>query len=219
MYVCRLDLSGGFEWVHTEGFTGTDRTFAVRVGEDAHVYAAGYGLVMFPSHRVALHAWDAITMRLRPDGTLHWGWAMEGGGAADYSEARDIASDVHGNSYSVGLMKNDGWYGTDTLQGIGMEDAFVVKFDSVGDYVWGQSWGGTQNDRGYGVDVDGQGNVWVSGSFRDSANFGIVSLVSAGQTDGFIAKVDPSGNVQFAKRLFGSGKAERGWGLLLHGEF
>lgn len=208
MYASRMDAQGNFQWVHTVGSMSTDRTFGVRAGVDGHIYAAGYGKVTFPVNRVALHAWDAITMRIRPDGSLHWGWSMNGGGSLDFSESLDIAPDVHGNSYTVGVMKNDGWYDTDTVHGIGLEDAFIVKFDSTGDFQWGQAFGGSQNDQANGVDVDAQGNVWVGGTFRGNATFGGIPLGSAGGSDAFIAKVDPGGNVLFARHIHGLSNSE-----------
>ncbi|MEY3442037.1 MAG: hypothetical protein RLZZ519_318 [Bacteroidota bacterium] len=208
MFTAKMDPFGNFQWVHTEGSGSTDRTFAVRYGADKHVYSAGYGLVIFPNHRVAMHAWDAITMRIRPDNTLHWGWAMNGGGALDYSEALDIAPDAHGNSYTVGIMKNDGWYGTDTIHGIGAEDAFISKFDSLGNYQWGHAWGGSLKDQANGADVDADGNVWVGGSFHGLSDFGGLPLNAGGGKDAFITKVDTAGNVLFAKQFPGAGDCE-----------
>ncbi|MFN8393483.1 MAG: hypothetical protein U0176_02275 [Bacteroidia bacterium] len=208
MFTCRYDAAGIMEWVHVEGSPGTDRTFGVRIGADDHTYCAGYGLVGFPANRETLHAWDAITMRLRPDGSLHWGRSLNGASSPDFSEGKDIAVDVHGNSHTVGVMRNDGWYGTDTIQGIGLEDAFISKFDSVGDLQWAFSMGGSQNDYANGVDVGSDGSVWVGGGFMGTANFGGSALVSAGATDGFIAKMDANGNVLFARRIYGSGDAE-----------
>lgn len=208
MFTCRYDAAGALEWVHTEGSPSTDRLFGVRIGTDGHTYCTGYGLVGFPSNREELHAWDAITMRLRPDGSLHWGRALNGTAAPDFSEGKDIAVDVAGNSYTVGVMRNDGWYGSDTIPGIGMEDGFVSKFDSVGDLQWAIAIGGLQNDNASGVDAGADGSVWVGGSFRSNASFGGLPLVSAGGTDGFILKMDQAGNASFAKRIHGSGEAE-----------
>lgn len=208
MYVAKMDPYGNFQWVHTEGFTGTDRTFSVRYGADGHVYAAGYGLVVFPNHRVAMHAWDALTMRIRPGNSLHWGWAMNGGGSSDFSEALDIAPNEQGSSYSVGVIKNDGWYGTDTLQGVGGEDAFVAKFDSIGNYQWGRVLGGVLDDQANAADVGPDGNVWVGGRFKGAASFGGIPLTATGNSDGFVAKLDPNGNVLFARQISGPSHCE-----------
>lgn len=210
MFTCRFDAAGGMEWVHTEGSPSTDRTFGVRIGSDNHVYCTGYGLVGFPSNResTALHAWDAITMRLRPDGSLHWGRSMNGVASPDFSEGKDIAVDTSGDNYTVGVMRNDGWYDTDTIPAIGLEDAFISKFDSSGNFQWGQALGGVQNDYANGVDVGPDGNVWVGGAFSGNGNFAGAPLVSAGGTDGFIVKMDAAGNAIFAKRVFGTGEAE-----------
>ena len=84
-----------------------------------------------------------VLNRFRPDGTVAWGRAMQGD---VYSESYDIVADAAGNSYTVGQLKTQGWYGTDTLPGHGATDAFIVKFDSLGNYVWGKTFGGTLDD-------------------------------------------------------------------------
>lgn len=48
--------------------------------------------------------------------------------------------------------------------------------------------GGTSDDGGSNVAVDGNGNVYVTGSFGDIASFGGNSLTSMGGADIFIAK-------------------------------
>jgi hypothetical protein len=54
------------------------------------------------------------------------------------------------------------------------------------------------------VAVDGQGNVYLAGSFQGSAAFGPVTLTSAGRQDMFVAKFDPTGAVVYAHRYGGN---------------
>lgn len=209
-YVCRLNASGQFEWVYVQGGPNNDLALGVRGSNSGVAYATGYGLLVFPMRSsTALHAWDGFTMRTHTGGTLDWGRALNGStNSSDYSEGKDIAVDVLENSYTAGVMLNSGWYGSDTLHGLGLEDAYVAKFDSMGNFLWGQVWGGSQNDQANGVDVDGDGHVWVGGGFRGNADFGGISLTSAGESDGFVAKATASGNVQFVKQIFGAGIGE-----------
>ena len=229
MYTCRVATDGTFEWVSRQGSTSTDRNFSIRVGEDGHVYTCGYGLIPYPRpperamyprdaiskrarsgvqgnhHGGPDHLWDAITTRTRPDGTIAWGRAMQGD---VYSEAYDVVPDASGNSYTVGQLKTLGWYGTDTLHGHGNTDAFIVKFDSSGNWVWGKTFGGTLDDFANTVDIDAQGNVWVGGSFQGSAQFDSFNKVSTGGADAFIAKLDSNGNVLFVNAYTGTDDAD-----------
>ena len=56
-----------------------------------------------------------------------------------------------------------------------------------------------------GTAVDGQGNLYLAGSFENSADFGTVVLTSAGPQDMFLAKFDATGAVVYANRYGGDG--------------
>jgi len=66
--------------------------------------------------------------------------------------------------------------------------------------------------------VDASGNVYTSGYFNDTVDFdpgsGVFNLVSAGDIDAFISKVDASGNFVWAKR-FGSTSDDGSLGMAL----
>lgn len=61
---------------------------------------------------------------------------------------------------------------------------------------------------GESVDVDAGGNVYTSGRFTGTVDFdpgaGSANLTSAGSEDAFITKMDPSGNLIWAKRVGGT---------------
>lgn len=205
IYLSKQAPDGQYDWATVKGSPTTDRQFAVSLGPADHSYTTGYGLIIFPFSRSTQHQWDALTIRYRPDGNLAWGRAMDGD---VYSEGRDISVDDDGNSYTVGFLKTLGWWDTDTLFGHGLEDAFIVKFDSTGGFQWAHAFGGTMDDEALSVDVDPQGNVWVGGYFQGTANFGSTVLSSGGGKDAFVAKLDPNGNIIFVKQFSGAGDAE-----------
>jgi hypothetical protein len=57
---------------------------------------------------------------------------------------------------------------------------------------------------GGGVAVDSSGNAYVTGKFKGSADFGFTTLSSSGDTDVFVAKLDPNGIWLWAVRAGGS---------------
>ncbi len=89
------------------------------------------------------------------------------------------------------------------------------------DLVWAKRAGGTGLDSGVGTAVDGAGNSYVTGFFRDSATFGPgetneTTLTSAGLSEISVAKYDASGDLVWAKRAGGTGLDE-GRGIAVDG--
>jgi len=113
---------------------------------------------------------------------------------------RGVAVDGFDNVYVTGS--------TDSY-GAGQSDVFLLKYGPSGEFQFSKTWGGSQNDYASGVAVDGSGNVYVTGS---TGSFG------AGQSDVFLLKYDPSGNLSFhetwggAQNDYGSGIAVDGGG-------
>ena len=71
---------------------------------------------------------------------------------------------------------------------------------------------GPENQDSEGVAVDSQGNILVVGEFYDTLDIGCGPLVSAGLTDAFVAKLDPSGACLWQKGA-GDGTFQRAEGV------
>lgn len=68
--------------------------------------------------------------------------------------------------------------------------------------------GGAWNDFVKHSVVDQNGFIYATGSFTGISNFGKDSLLSAGNSDVFLVKIDPNGGVEWAKRAGGQGADE-----------
>ena len=66
---------------------------------------------------------------------------------------------------------------------------------------WVQQLAGTLDDSGFGIAADGAGNSYVTGIFQFDASFGSKNLSTTGINDAFVAKLDSSGNVQWAENF------------------
>ena len=73
--------------------------------------------------------------------------------------------------------------------------------------------GGANSDNGFGIAVDGSGNVYTTGTFRGTADFDpgadAVNLTSSGGIDIFVSKLDSNGIFVWAKRIGGSSSDTR----------
>jgi hypothetical protein len=120
-----------------------------------------------------------------------------------------VAYDGSGNVYVTGYFEGSYDFGGGNLTSAGNQDIFLVKYDSEGNHLWSQRFGGTSADRGRAVAVDSSGSVIVSGRFIGTVDFGGGNLTSAGGQDVFLAKYDENGVHQWSRR-FGAGGTDVG---------
>jgi hypothetical protein len=126
-------------------------------------------------------------------------------------QARDIAVDATGNIYVVGSFNSTALtIGSLSLAngGNATNDIFLVKYDRTGLPLWARRAGGSDEDQGVSVSLDGSGNAFICGWFQSStASFGNVTVnnyTNTGFEDIFVAKYDPAGNVLWARGYGGT---------------
>ena len=131
-----------------------------------------------------------------------------GGASSDIGEA--VAVDALGALYVAGTFEGTIDFGGGvTLTSAGDADAFLARFDAVGNAVWARR-GGTSafNDFGRDVVVDGLGAVYVAGFFAGVGNPATfdgganpdVTVGPANGFDAFVAKYDANGDLQWVQR-------------------
>ena len=153
-------------------------------------------------------------------------YVIEGNGG-NQDEALDIATDGNGNAYVTGYFTSSVTLGNGpTLFSLGLSDIFITKTSPNGQILWAIKAGGTSDDRAHSIAVDAAGNVYVTGHYQGTADFGGVSLTSNGLKDVFVAKYNTSGILLWVKSAggigedFGSGIAVDGMGnVAVTGEF
>lgn len=136
-----------------------------------------------------------------------------GGSEADASGS--IAVDASGNVFVTGTVRGNVNFGLTELVA-NSNDIFLAKYNSTGDLLWVKLAGGVGDDASAAVVLDASNNAYLVGSFRNTATFDTISLVSAGSDDGFIAKYSSSGNAIWAKS-FGSSSQDVANALAMDG--
>ena len=132
-----------------------------------------------------------------------WQFVTQAGGTGgDYGIA--ISMDDDGNSYLTGSFQDVATFGSYTLTSNGESDIFVAKMDAEGNWIWAFSAGGFDYDRGTGLDLDNEGDIYVTGVFRYTLTFGSYTITSEGYDDIFVAKIDNDGNCLWISQAGGS---------------
>jgi Secretion system C-terminal sorting domain/Beta-propeller repeat len=148
-------------------------------------------------------------------------WAKQfGGPSADFTMGVSIAVDASGNVYSTGFFEDtvdfDPGLPLYELKSKGFSDIYISKLDKNGNFLWAKSIGGVADDIGVNIGLDPFGDVYVTGSFRDTADFdtgtGVLNLISKGKDDGFILKLNAAGVFLWAKQ-YGSISNDIGYSI------
>jgi hypothetical protein len=243
IFVAKFDSQGKTLWVRQAGGAGGGGGSGngITVSADGYVYVCGYfrGDIAFNDLNLRNAGFNDIFVA-RYDAAGELDWVRQIGGSGD-DAASAITLDPQGNCYITGGFEDEVRFSRSiTLSSAGLVDAFVAKLDNTGRTVWAQRSGGPNMDIGYGVGLDPQGNVIVSGGFNGTESFasemrlhaafrsrkgthtGIFNgkgLKSEGGSDVFVAKYDQRSRLTWV-RTFGGNKIgcpEAGYGLAVDG--
>jgi len=110
-----------------------------------------------------------------------------------------------GGYYVTGSFYGTVTFGSYTLTPVGADDIYVAKVDGAGNYQWVVQAGGASSDKGNSLAVDGNGNVYVTGTFGSlQASFGSITLSHVNGNDNtFVAKLSPTGSWLWATQTAG----------------
>jgi hypothetical protein len=146
-----------------------------------------------PDISVVTQGTDLFLCKYNTNGDIQWvktwgtSYAGEGGTA--------IRTDVFGNTYVAGLGN---FY--DFNLGGPQFNFLVLKYDSQGVLLWEKTSNWQGDMFATRMDVDYNGNCYITGQFSDSAYFDNISFISNSSKTIFIAKYNVNGDVVWAKK-------------------
>ena len=128
-------------------------------------------------------------------------------GNRDDDDAQDVVVDSVGNTYITGHFRQTVDFGGGNITSGGHRDIYVLKVDSTGAFEWVQTYGSTSNlaDRGLDIDIDSSSNVYITGYFQGTVDFGNGDITASGGSDIFVLKLDSSGAFQWVYTAGGAG--------------
>ncbi len=168
--IAKYDTSGNLVWMDTLNNGSNDYANAVAVDDSGNVYVTGY----FRNDTTA----DYLTAKYSPSGALIW---LDTLNNSDDDEAYGITVDKHGYVYVTGTS------------GGGNNYYYTVKYNNSGYIVWtdlnNNGYNGS-DDVGYGVAVDPNENVYVTGYSYNGNDY-----------DYYTIKYDSTGQFIYSDRI------------------
>ncbi|RKH35919.1 hypothetical protein D7Y13_00550 [Corallococcus praedator] len=185
-FVTKYRYTGVRQWTRQQGVAGTSTEgydVAVDTADNAFLVGTATGGL---DGNTRTGDKDVFVTKYDAAGTRQWTRQM--GAAGQNTVGRRAATDAAGNVYVSGWT----YGGLDGNTRQGVQDAFVIKYDSAGVKQWTRQLGSSGN------------NVWLYGSTTDAAGNVYLTGQSGGGLDGnpnptpgsdaYLAKYDPSGN-------------------------
>jgi hypothetical protein len=221
IFIAKYNTNGQFIWAESIGGTDDDVGNSIDIDPSGNIYVIGEFRGTYvdfnpsPSAVKYLNATgqsDVFVTKFDPNGNFNWAFGF-GNNSNDVGSS--IAVDNASNVYITGSFSG---YNVDfdpdpnasnNINSNGGEDFFIAKYDGQGNHQWAFGIGAIGFDNGYGIDVDANSNVYVSGRFRSTnLDFDPSSATNAIGTNGafdiFLAKYNTNGNYQWAFNLGGA---------------
>jgi hypothetical protein len=185
MALIKYDERGVQQWNRTWGAGGYELANGVAVDLSNNIYVVGRTSSFGAGYD------DIILVKYDNEGIQQWNCTWGGTG---YEYGNGVIVDSSDKVYIVGDS-----YGF----GAGGFDIVLVKYDNAGIQQWNCTWGGIDDDVGYGVALDSLDNVYVVGS-TDSFGVEVRDII--------LIKYDSNG-VQQWNRTWGGIDYDEGYGV------
>lgn len=174
VYLLRVDSLGNYLWSKTYGGNQSDNGESIVETPDSGFVIAGH------TNSFGVGGFDAYLIKTDKDGNLEW---QKTYGGSDWDFA-----------HSVILMPDGGYViaGETYSSGLGNNDVYLIRTDSLGNSIWQRTFGTSQNDNASDILLALDGNLYVSGTTNGLGN---------GGNDTYILKVDINGNLIWEKTI------------------
>ncbi len=206
VFAAKFDNSGNAVWADKATVTGPiNEAFGISSDNNGFIYVTGDyrgNSITFGSYTLINPVPsdpEIFVVKYDVNGNVTWAKTAAG---SDFDKSCGVASDFNHNVYIVG------WFQSSSMDfnGIiinnpspGYNRIFLAKYDASGNEMWAKSLGSDDNDYGYGIASDIDGNIYITGEFASSSiTFDTITLPNSTGGKVFVAKYNPSGNVFWA---------------------
>lgn len=227
-WLLKLDSTGQQIWSTFFGSNGGESAYDVDVDNAGNIYMGGSTSSQnMPlasttgwqtTHGGALDAWIA---KFSSSGIPQWCTYYGGSGSEDvHSLVVDDSANVImcGGTFSLNFPTSPGAYQSLTS---GIPDIYLIKLDSAGNRVFGTRFGGSADEDAFGIDADGDGNIYIAGQTH-STDLPMIGQsfqnIPAGNMETCVIKFNNAGWPQWST-YYGGQQDDYAFGLVVRDSF
>jgi hypothetical protein len=216
-FIAKYDNLGQLIWAKGIGGGSHEHARSIVLDASGNIFIAGdyNGLVDFDpgvgfSFKDVKGASDIFVAKYDSQGNFIWAKTFGGVGI---ESCRDMSLDAFGNLIITGVYQGTSDFdpngGVISMTSAGQFDAFLLKLDVSGNYVWAKSIQSANSNYVNQVIIDHIGNINIVGDFQGIADFdpsnATFSMTTIGNKSAFFAKYSPQGQFINATMIGGSG--------------
>lgn len=198
VFILKMGTSGEVLWAE---LFGEEETFFSSVGYGITIDTAGNVYVTGNFKGEMTVGTDTITsignynnmFLLKTDSSGTGLWAK---GFGNEAIGKNIITDDSGNIYVTGYFYGTAYFDDITLTSNGLFNTFILKTENSGMVEWAEQFGSTEGSNSSNHVALGLGeNIYVSGLFSGTVDFGNTSLTATGTNNIFLVKIAMDGNL------------------------
>ena len=191
----KLDSLGNFNWVKQTGGGSSETVYAIDMDKTQNIYMTG---------SITNGATYTYYKKYTNSGTLIWSKSNLA------LRANDLVVDtVNQKVYLTGLF--NGTVDFDSGSGVSnltasSSDAFILKTDTAGNFIWAKNIGSPNVDIGIGIKIDSHENVYSVGTFKGICDFdpsaaNTFTLNGGSSFEVYISKLNSNGDYISANQI------------------
>lgn len=221
-YLVKLDPSGNLLWYHTFGTLGVERGFSVFTDSSDNVYVSGRygGTIDFDpgpnTYNLSPTSGESFGFlaSYTPNGDFRWAHSLPGFLSISADED-EVSYDPNGYilvcDRFINTVDFDPGPGTFNMTPTSTSDMYVLKLDLDGNFIWAKQFEGPVQ-QAPSIKGHSSGNIFVTGYFSGTLDLdpgpGVQSETALGFWDGYVIKLDASGDLIFGKTFGGTDRDE-----------
>lgn len=178
IFIAKYDSSGNYKTALSAGLAGTRNIiFDMELDADANVYVCGKynsSVDFDPGNGVAtLSLAGAFLASYDSVGNYRWVKSVVEGNAVNSANSLELL--VNGDIMVCGSFRFSPDFDPSSnkleITSKGDDDLYLSKFDSQGNLKWVNTFGSTKNDGANSIAVNNEGEVFITGYYRDTVDF------------------------------------------------
>ena len=199
-YIAKFNSAGSnLLWATYYGGPGTDQGSCIKIGNENTIIIAGNtnsttNISFNNAYQQNIgSAEDVFVARFDSNGVRQWATYL-GGNGTDYLNDMVLDSNMNilvcGSTLSSNVMStSSSWQ--NAIGSTNSYDSYIAKYNSSGIKKLGTYYGGAGNDEARGIDIDGNGKIYITGNTSSNSNIassGAYMTTIGGGADAFLAK-------------------------------